>query len=225
MNDGVDPVTGIRMFDAAAQSTLREVVATPSGQDARRGAQLAAVLELRDAAHRQTVPLVFCSVFVQGLPGPRPVHGRRRRAAEPHADDALLGPGQRRQLAGRDQRLCFEDRACTLRRAAARGGGRLGGPRGAAAQGARRAQVGQRRRRPSTRSSCASSTTTAAWVRGQEQLPRRALRPVDARDLHARCRSARPAPRSPTAASPAQPLADGVTSPFPGHRHATARPP
>jgi len=69
VNDGVDPVTGTRMFPPARLRTYEEVVARYKElmHVAVRSWQQYWNLVMK--AHRQTVPLVFCSVFVRDCLG------------------------------------------------------------------------------------------------------------------------------------------------------------
>ena len=69
MNDGVDPATGIRLFDSRPMASYEDV------RDSYLDKMHTAVRYWQQywnyvmAAHRQTVPLVFCSVFVRDCLG------------------------------------------------------------------------------------------------------------------------------------------------------------
>lgn len=114
LNDGVDPLTGIRMFPSRPLETFEDV----------RGSYLdkmhAAVRSWQQywnyvmAAHRETVPLVFCSVLVRDCLG----RGRCMDdggALLNHAPTTLSsGMVDVANSLAAIRKVCFEDRACTL---------------------------------------------------------------------------------------------------------------
>jgi formate C-acetyltransferase/4-hydroxyphenylacetate decarboxylase large subunit len=114
LNDGVDPITGLRLFEPANMQTYEDVVAS------FRTKMHAAVRNWQRywnyvmIAHRDTVPLVFCSVFTQDCIG----RGRCMDdggALDNHVattlSSGLVNVANSLEVV---RRLCFEDRDCTL---------------------------------------------------------------------------------------------------------------
>jgi pyruvate-formate lyase len=114
MNDGVDPVTGTRMFPPAALRTYDEVVARYKEMmhAAVRNWQQYWNLVMR--AHRETVPLVFCSVFVRDCLGRGLCmdDGGALHNGTPTTLSSGLVNATNSLVAIR--KLCFEDEACTF---------------------------------------------------------------------------------------------------------------
>ncbi len=114
MNDGVDPVTGTRMFPAAPLGTYGDVVARYKEMmhAAVRNWQQYWNFVMR--AHRQTVPLVFCSVFVRDCLGRglcMDDGGALHNGTPTTLSSGLVNAAN--SLAA-IRKLCFEDHTCTL---------------------------------------------------------------------------------------------------------------
>jgi indoleacetate decarboxylase len=119
MSDGADPVTGIRVFEPCAPATYEEVVASYRDKMHRAVRTWQQYWNYVMAAHRQTVPLVFCSVFVRDCVG----RGRCMDdgGAVLNQTPTTLSSGLvdvANSLAAIRQ-LCFEDHDCTLAELAA----------------------------------------------------------------------------------------------------------
>jgi formate C-acetyltransferase/4-hydroxyphenylacetate decarboxylase large subunit len=69
MHDGLDPVTGVRMFEPTHPATYAEVVASFQAKMHHAVRSWQQYWNYVMLAHRQTVPLVFCSVFVRDCVG------------------------------------------------------------------------------------------------------------------------------------------------------------
>lgn len=69
MNDGVDPLTSIRLFDPRPVSTYEDVKASYIDKMHQAVRNWQQYWNYVMVAHRQTVPLVFCSVFVRDCLG------------------------------------------------------------------------------------------------------------------------------------------------------------
>lgn len=123
MNDGTDPLTGIRMFPPAVLETFDDVVARYEELMHAAVRSWQRYWNLVMKAHRRTVPLVFCSVFVRDCLG-------RGRCMD---DGGALHNGTPTTLSSglvnvanslaAIRKLCFEEKACTwgeLREAVAR---------------------------------------------------------------------------------------------------------
>ncbi|HNX48889.1 MAG TPA: pyruvate formate lyase family protein [Thermoanaerobaculaceae bacterium] len=65
LGDGVDPLTGIRLFESRPLATYEDVVASYLEKMHRAVRSWQQYWNYVMLAHRQTVPLVFCSVFVR----------------------------------------------------------------------------------------------------------------------------------------------------------------
>jgi formate C-acetyltransferase/4-hydroxyphenylacetate decarboxylase large subunit len=114
LNDGVDPVTGTRLFEPRPGSTFEELTASYQEKmhvSVRAWQQYWNYVML---AHRQSVPLVFCSVFVRDCLG-------RGRCMDDGG--ALLNRTPTTLSSGlvnvvnslaAVKKLCFEDRVCSL---------------------------------------------------------------------------------------------------------------
>ena len=214
INDGVDPLTQIRLFELAGAAELRRHPAVLHRQDARCHPQLAAVLELRDARPPQHGAVGVLLGFRAGLPGTRPVHGRRRRDPEPHAHDPQLGHGERGQFPGRHQETVLRRRRLQLRDAPPGRAGQLGRPGTVAQEGVGCAKWGND-------DDYVDSIFLelfgdyCGWVRGQDNY---LGEPYDPSMLAI----STPVPFGkacaafPDGRKAFEPLADGVTSPFPG---------
>ncbi len=114
MTDGVDPGTGIRVFEPVHPSTYEEIVDSFRDKMHRAVRQWQEYWNLVMVAHRQTVPLVFCSVFVRDCVE----RGRCMddRGARLNQTPTTLSSGLvnvANSLAA-IRSLCFEDRACTF---------------------------------------------------------------------------------------------------------------
>ena len=223
MNDGVDPVTGIRLFDPRPVASYEDVEASYLDKMHAAVRNWQQYWNYVMVAHRETVPLVFCSVFVRdclsrGLC--MDDGGAVKNRTPTTLSSGLVNVAN--SLAA-IRKLCFDDEVCTLdelRRAVAAD---WEGHEIAAQAGARRAQVGQRRRlrrrhlpralRRLLPLGRAARTTTWDAPTTRRCWPSRR-----------RCRSARPARPSPTAGAPASrwPTASPRPSRAPTR---TARPP
>lgn len=112
--DGVDPLTGLRLFEPRPLSTYEDVVAS------YRDKMHAAVRHWQQywnyvmAAHRDTVPLVYCSALVRDCleSGLGMDDGGARNNHTPTTLSSGLVNVANSLVAIRT--LCFEDRACTL---------------------------------------------------------------------------------------------------------------
>ncbi len=114
MNDGVDPVTGTRMFPPSPLRTYGEVVARYKEMMHAAVRTWQQYWNLVMRAHRRTVPLVFCSVFVRDCLG-------RGRCMD---DGGALHNGTPTTLSSglvnaanslaAIRKLCFEDATCTF---------------------------------------------------------------------------------------------------------------
>ena len=114
MNGGKDPVTGIRMFDERRLKTFEEIrqYYLDSMHSAVRNWQQ--YWNFVMLAHRDTVPLIFCSVFVQDCIG---------RGKNMDDGGAILNQSVTTLSSGMVnvanslaviKKLCFEDQACTF---------------------------------------------------------------------------------------------------------------
>jgi formate C-acetyltransferase/4-hydroxyphenylacetate decarboxylase large subunit len=114
MNDGVDPITGIRLFEPYPMRSYNDVVASFEAKmhDAVRNWQQYWNYVMQ--AHRATVPLVFCSVFVNDCLG----QGRCMDdggALNNHTPTTLSsGLVNVANSLAVIKSLCFEDRVCSL---------------------------------------------------------------------------------------------------------------
>jgi len=114
MNDGVDPITGLTLFAPAPLRSYEDIVAgfqTKMHVAVRNWQQYWNYVML---AHRDTVPLVFCSVFVRDCLG----RGRCMDdggALNNHTVTTLSsGLVNAANSLAVVKRLCFEDHVCTL---------------------------------------------------------------------------------------------------------------
>ncbi len=69
MHDGVDPKTGIRMFEAVGTNSFEDIVRSFQNKMHEAIRHWQQYWNYVMVAHRQTVPLVFCSVFVKDCLG------------------------------------------------------------------------------------------------------------------------------------------------------------
>lgn len=114
MHDGVDPVTLTRMFDPRPASTYDEIVASYLDKMRTAVRTWQQYWNYVMVAHRQTVPLVFCSVFVRDCVG----RGRCMDdggAINNHTPTTLSsGLVNVANSLAVIRRLCFEDRLCSF---------------------------------------------------------------------------------------------------------------
>jgi formate C-acetyltransferase/4-hydroxyphenylacetate decarboxylase large subunit len=113
-NDGVDPVTGVRLFPPRPVTTFEELRASFVDKMAAALRHWQQYWNYVMVAHRQTVPLVFCSVFVRDCIG----RGRCMDdgGAIVNGTPTTLSSGLvnvANSLAAA-RRLCFETEACSL---------------------------------------------------------------------------------------------------------------
>jgi pyruvate-formate lyase len=114
MNDGVDPLTSIRLFAPRPVATYEEVKASyidKMKQAVRNWQQYWNQVMI---AHRQTVPLIFCSVFVRDCLG----RGRCMDdggALNNHTPTSLSsGLVNAANSLAAVKKLCFDDRLCSF---------------------------------------------------------------------------------------------------------------
>ncbi len=113
MHDGVDPATGIRLFDPRPVSSFEDVKTAyleTMHQAVRRWQQYWNYVMV---AHRQTVPLVFCSAFVRDCLG-RGLCMDDGGALNNHTPTTLSsGLVNVANSLAVIKRLCFDERACS----------------------------------------------------------------------------------------------------------------
>ncbi len=114
MNDGADPITGLRLFESAPLQSYEDVVASfqTKMHAAVRNWQQYWNYVMR--AHRDTVPLVFCSVFVREcLARGRCMDdcGALNNHTVTTLSSGLVNVANSLAVI---RRLCFQDHVCTL---------------------------------------------------------------------------------------------------------------
>lgn len=114
MNDGVDPATGIRMFEPSPLRTYDDVERSYVAKMQRAVRSWQQYWNYAMLAHRQTVPLVFCSVFVRDCVA-RGKCMDDGGAVLNHTPTTLSsGLVNVANSLAAIRKLCFEDRSCTL---------------------------------------------------------------------------------------------------------------
>jgi formate C-acetyltransferase/4-hydroxyphenylacetate decarboxylase large subunit len=114
MSDGVDPLTGVRLFEPTHPETYDDV------QRSFRDKMHASVRNWQRywnyvmLAHRHTVPLVFCSVFVQDCVGRGQCMDDGGAVLNSSPTTLSSGMVNVANSMAAVRKLCAEDRACTL---------------------------------------------------------------------------------------------------------------
>ncbi len=214
LNDGVDPLTGLRLFEAVSPRTYEDVQRSFRDKmhtTLRNWQQYWNYVML---AHRDTVPLVFCSVFVQDCLGRGKCMddgGALLNGSPTTLSSGLVNVANSMAAV---RKLCAEDRVCTLEEL-----------RAAVAANWEGHEVLRRKALDAPKWGNDDDAADAlfldlfadycAWVRGQENF---LGKPYDPSMLAI----STPVPFGkacgafPDGRKAGEPLADGVTSPFPG---------
>jgi formate C-acetyltransferase/4-hydroxyphenylacetate decarboxylase large subunit len=114
MNDGVDPATGIRLFDAVAPKDYDDIKRSFLEKMKKAVRAWQKYWNMVMIAHRQTVPLIFCSIFVKDCLGRGKIMDDGGAILNQTPTTLSSGLVNVANSLIAIQKLCYEDKLCTL---------------------------------------------------------------------------------------------------------------